>query len=466
MDIFIYINNKEWKSSSNILSNAHKKLLEQVKKGKNNVKDLEKYLNDQVFYPKRVNSNEKVYREKAFDLYKEQTDRVINAHDWSSSLNSSIDNQEYILRDKYESFKHKNYILVETMKKRLEKFNEWMKTPHDFQALVGKSREEIEKITNEAKKVLDQASSTLQIDLINNDNPSIRQAIQNLDDLYKVASRCDIISNDYGIPFELCLSLASMPLEDLKNKNLKDIVNRLENNKIWTGSSQIERKSSNFSKMENLFGENSIKQKNVIKVGNFKIINSYGSSTSAKADVIFQIPGSSDNEVYHISAKNWSTINSSKDFGNTDILSALMRSEINEETLIHYVYNYGAEKSQVLQQIHKLNKLSLAIDILRGNFVATDYNADVAVINDRARKHVFVYDINYLIKNYENTLKFQGYENFTKERQNVINQHKSLLNGPNKVSSFDQYAAIVFSTIHQIKVAVQLANSPGQENKN
>lgn len=134
-------------------------------------------------------------------------------------------------------------------------------------------------------------------------------------------------------------------------------------------------------------------------------------ATSSKTDVILKIPNKTEME-YYISAKNWSNMYGSHNFGETNLLAALIRSLKFQQQVEATFFGLGALRAQTTemhQQINEIYQLSLAIDILRGNFVEARANADTLVINDRSKSCIRVFSISDLIKNYKTKLIFENY---------------------------------------------------------
>lgn len=129
--------------------------------------------------------------------------------------------------------------------------------------------------------------------------------------------------------------------------------------------------------------------------------NNPNMSRQIKMDVSFKIPQLKDwtslgrKNDFRISAKNWFST-SGRDFGETSIYSALVRS--NPKNYLDLYPELLAAKSSIgnnnnnINSIHQLAKYSLLLDILMGYSQIEGY-VDTVVINDRNSKEIKVFAI-------------------------------------------------------------------------
>lgn len=99
--------------------------------------------------------------------------------------------------------------------------------------------------------------------------------------------------------------------------------------------------------------------------------------------------------IFKISAKNWRTIDSSRDFGSTSMLAALLRTTQEIDTVFSYAIqaNY---KEPILSRARNFGKVCAVVDIVMGYSQDNAY-ADTIVINDRAKRQIKVYSIDRIL---------------------------------------------------------------------
>lgn len=153
----------------------------------------------------------------------------------------------------------------------------------------------------------------------------------------------------------------------------------------------------------------------------------------AKVDVFLTAPDAAGDIVkgkqFKVSAKNWNTIDSSHNLGETTFLRGIDRTvrmvSDKEETLLNYIYvmqhpisgeqipnrDFLSEPEErrpiatsALKEGHQLAKESLILDIAMG-LSQKQYSADTLIIMDRQRKRVVVMDLIDEINKYMNSSK-------------------------------------------------------------
>lgn len=124
----------------------------------------------------------------------------------------------------------------------------------------------------------------------------------------------------------------------------------------------------------------------------FKITGVF-SAKQGKMDVLFVMPDDPGTQ-FRISAKNWTAINSSRDFGETDLLGALMRSAGLNPTLGYgiQVGMFRRGRAHEGNNVHQYAKVAILLDVLMGYSQESAY-ADTVVINDRANRKIRVFSM-------------------------------------------------------------------------
>lgn len=179
------------------------------------------------------------------------------------------------------------------------------------------------------------------------------------------------------------------------------------------------------------------------------------SAKQGKADVTFELPNGS---FRGMSLKNWASLagsNKQFGFGETDVLSALIRSSGLDSTQSYaltvlregyYGMDCGAEQ---------FARICIIADILMGYSQQNGWATDL-VINDRSAKRIFVYNIPNLIMNMMTALDIQGY-NHSDIQIDAI----ALYEGVKDMDSgrTEAYIGMMFSDLYSRLVSVHLTGA-------
>lgn len=168
-----------------------------------------------------------------------------------------------------------------------------------------------------------------------------------------------------------------------------------------------------------------------------------------KMDVQLTMPNSG--QIFRVSAKNWESMQK-RDFGNTSLSAALLRSAgLNE--MFGYGIGLGWPDSYADEQtLHNYAKIAAIADIVMGYSQESGY-ADTIVINDRARRHIYVYSMAEVLNEaYKkiNELSLPGYnpDSIESALQNSLNWNQAL-SGDNQ-----NYMQAIYSTLSSIQISV------------
>lgn len=267
-------------------------------------------------------------------------------------------------------------------------------------------------------------------------------------------------ANIMGDAFE---NTAKRALNAEAKKRTNEIFDELLGAKKW-GSKKVSRTSVtggiplkvsvDFSALKKLQqNENSNVQNLRYKDGNMQIIYEASESRSSKMDVEIKF---NTGKSTRLSLKNWGNIESTNflsGMGTTNTLGALLRStgEIN-------VNNYSlvllSNRNSLLSSAHEYAKIGIATDILMG--ISQRYNwAEELVINDRSRKHIYVFNMPLLIQNLSNDLEISGYQ------ENSLHQIAYDVLGTIKLKSgrTSAYIQNMYGVLRSMIVTAKLSNS-------
>lgn len=401
MNIRDYIIGKEYQNTESILLTARGKLYQEAvqkiyNQSNQQIEKLQEFLQEKFYGTESNDQESRRFYQEVLQMYENQTNQIVMGHDWGSE--ARVINQNDNKVPKKGEIEHKAQIYVATLRTRLQQLEEYYNKVKDIKSLQEFSNE-VKKAINEIKKIINStAENRVQIRFTK--ESKMYQMIQHIDLIYaEFLRKTNITLFDYGSILEYGVAVLDAKLDQKKKKITYDII------KDNLGKKQVNRQGTNLDMVFDLseFRDNieEIKDSS-IQIGGLKIKTDFTGATSAKADVILNIPAYEDMP-FKISLKNWADIYDSGSrygFGETSIMGAIARANPSKTVLEHYLYALGplkANKGQI-EAMHKYSKMSLAIDIISGySMRAEGRNADTVVINNRGERKIYVYSIKQLI---------------------------------------------------------------------
>lgn len=417
-------------------------------------KELQDFLNE-AFYPEKyLNKGTNKYAQAIplliAQAYQEKYDAVLNNFSMGASGvsygNIDVTNIPTLLREKHESFEHKTKIYTSTIEDRLSRVKTALQHASDITspeiAQYKKELQSLESILSqllEVKGVRSDKRGTY-IDLTS--DASVMQIVRDMDEKFAAASKVGGIftPQDYGQVLEWILQAFSNNGNSIADQGAEYLVGDFVEKMTKTaGSSKTTKIDGLLSVSKVTVDGTSISQtKNEKGQTEFSVSDGQGNSFSfaaiqgfnpnserqGKMDVNFTFNDKAGNVVpFRISAKNWQTLD--RDFGETNIAYALLRSAGNESA-VEYAYAMQDEHQEGLQDAyHRVAKYSILVDILMGYSQKENY-ADTIVINVRNEKRVIVASIIGIIDEINknlNQLDIAGYDDVTLEtRIRIIRQ--------------------------------------------
>lgn len=425
-----------------------------------NFENLESYLNA-VFYPIQNNSSSAMLNRIQNFIVKEINDSVdstFNSYNFETNTFGSSNSAYQLGVNARERGTHKEggYMKMSTIKARLNSltaFRDKIRTEKDATDMVVKMNELITLLKNslidgEFSDIVDKKGDVVDTKVSFGGNDIMRRQLQRIDELWQQITYInDLPDQRHGLFFEQALQLLGsgvQNLEELQEEKLFEIFT-----KETAGSKLVGRGSLNMSTSVNGIDIKAIPNKNNSisyrvegKNGSYFNMTGTFSDREGKSDVIFQLPnpnGSGPAIDFRVSAKNWSTINSNHDFGETALLSAILRTTGDLDKALAYGIQIGwyAQKNNgpALQNARNYAKLCAIADILIGYSQTTGY-ANTLVINDRARQHVYVYSMNSILNNFDQIIKSNRgfsesniYSGITDFKTHLNIQFQSILEG-------------------------------------
>ena len=429
------------------LSQIHRDIRKRgyAKKTLKQCKDLQDFLN-QAFYPEKyLPKDGKNYTELIARLvsqaYQEKYDIALSNFQMGSSGvtygDVTVSSLPTLLREKHESFEHSSKIYISTIQSRLDRVKQALagtdnvNTP-DVEA-YRKELLSLEQMLNELLSVkgVEQDKSGAYLALKGNE--PLLQAVNIMDQKFAAASKVGGIfkPQDYGQVLEWILqafsnngnSLAEQAAEHLVDGLVEQMTNTAGSSKT-TSKGDFLKVTSKDIKVDGTFVSTGMDDKGQAEYSVSDGVNSFSfsavqgfnpdSERQGKMDVNFTFNDSAGKSIpFRISAKNWQTLD--RDFGETNIAYALLRSAGNESTVEYAFAMQDKYNTNIVNAAHRLAKYSILIDILMG-YSQTENYADTIVINVRSEQRVIVGSIVDIIdqinKDLDN-LAIAGYEDDT-----------------------------------------------------
>lgn len=425
--------------------------------------ELEIFLNNMIYGTNGHSNEAERLANVATSYFENKLQGQFDTFDFASSIlgrNSTEDVGKIALEDR-ESFQHSKYIQYNTVMERLYtalyQMDELQNSPtpiENYEAIMAG----LQAIVDTAEQLLQTEEASL---LSGNQHIQVtantKNLISELDRLYQQMSffkSLPLSSYDIGYVFEKALQAlgSTQTVEEMTDELLYDSFM-----KSTTGTETTSRgglihvagvkvdgitktgKTGQKSTTYNITGDN----------GSTLTISGVFDDKQGKMDVEFKMPNT--DYVFRVSAKNWESMKK-RDFGNTSLAAALLRSGgLNE--MLGYGIGLGWPDSYAdSQNLHNYAKIAAIADIVMGYSQENKY-ADTIIINDRSRRHVFVYSMAEILKEaYQqiNNLALPGYN-----PGSIQNALRDSLNWNQELSGDSQnYMQSIYSTLSGIQVSV------------
>jgi hypothetical protein len=160
------------------------------------------------------------------------------------------------------------------------------------------------------------------------------------------------------------------------------------------------------------------------------------------------LPGGQE---FRASAKNWESMQK-RDFGSTSLAAALLRSAGLNEMLAYGVGLGWPNSYSSSETLHNYAKIAAIADIVMGYSQESGY-ADTIIINDRSRRHVFVYSMSEILKELYQKLSELSLPGYNPD--SVQNALRNSLNWNQPLAGSDQnYMQSIYSTLSGIQISV------------
>lgn len=398
-----------------------------------------------VFYPEKYGGDadaQKYHRaitQLINQAYQQEYDTALNNFDIGSahvSYGVDVNNLEKLIRDRYESFSHKEKIYKSTIKTRLNK----VQAAIENSGIRVKSAEDLTQYENDLLALEANLKSMRYFKGIGSDkngqfydltkgSKTLIQRVKDIDAQYQALSEIGGVftSKDFGQVLEWVLQAFDASTEPIIEDVVDDLISKelLEkamktSGSATTGKDGIKITLNTTPKKKNK--DNIKKQNKEFSIsdgeGNsfsFKAIQGFqpDSDRQGKMDVNFTFNDNGTYVPFRISAKNWQGL--SRDFGNTNIIHALIRSLDIEGAELYT--SAMTDEGKAVQDANDLAKYAIIVDILMGYSQKNNY-ADTLFINDRIGKSVYVISLVDLFEKIYNNIaemKVGGYDNDTIE---------------------------------------------------
>lgn len=416
-------------------------------------KELQDFLN-QAFYPDKYLKGDgtkyaSIISQLIAAAYEEKYNIALQNFNMGASGvsygNITIDNLPTLMREKHESFKHSEKIYVSTIEDRLKRVKEALSHANNLNIPdVDSYKKELISLQGMLQnlaeiKGLGQDKGGQYIQLKGNE--TLLQMVNDMDNKFLALSKVGGIfkPQDYGQVLEWILQAFSNNGESIADQAAEHMTSELIKKMTSTaGSAKTGKSFGNFitADVKSIKSDGTFIQKGVNEKGEAEYtisdgVNSFSfsaikgfnpdSSRQGKMDVNFTFNDSTGTAVpFRISAKNWQTLD--RDFGETNIAYALLRSAGNESAVEYMYAMQDKYNNEIRDAAHRLAKYSILIDILMGYSQVENY-ADTIVINVRSESRVIVASITDIIdqvnKDLDN-LQIAGYDDNTLHARMLI----------------------------------------------
>lgn len=423
-----FFQNDKLLSPESILSQARGRIKNSLKN--EDFDALESYLNA-IFYPSQKDSKipiEKLQTAVVQSL-ESKFQEAYDSYDFSTNIGNAknISNNKYKIGvGMYDAESHSSYIYVNTLKQRMIQLNnqlEKIRNEEDAKIII----QQMELLLEQIQLFLDKAGASIEgtnIKKIQINKPGqeeFRDLLSAIDKGWQAVTFYDSLpfpNWKSGEVFEQALQTTSKGLEFLIQSSEEEILQAF---KTKTAGSGIQQRGTLSLKTETSLNitENEVKdesgnsnyQYNIVgKDGSKFTLSGTFSGKQGKMDVLYTMPNGSSaaGKVFRISAKNWSTLNNTKDFGETSMLNAILRTTGTIDSA--FAYGIQANYPNTLRNARAFGRACLVVDILMGYSQINGY-ADTIVINDRTagKPQIHVYSISNILNKVEGSIHLDNY---------------------------------------------------------
>ena len=425
--------------------------------------ELEIFLNNMIYGENGHSKEAERLANVATTYFEQKFQGKFDQFDFASKVlgrNSAEDVGKIALEDR-ESFHHTKYIQYDTVMERLytalfqmdalqnspEPIAEYEKIKQNLQAIINTA----EQLLKTEEAALLSGSQHIQV------NANTASLIRELDSLYQQMTffkSLPLSSYDIGYVFEKALQAlgTTQTVEEMSDEMLYEAFIQQT-----AGTGSVSRGGLVSVAGVSVEGVTNVGKKGQ-KTTVYNITGDNGSTLSIKGvfdekqgkmDVQLTMPGSG--QIFRASAKNWESMQK-RDFGSTSLAAALLRSAgLNE--MFGYGIGLGWPNSRANEQIlHDYAKIAAIADIVMGYSQETGY-ADTIIINDRSKRHVYVYSMSEILKELYTKISELALPGYNPD--SVQHALRDSLNWNQALSGKDQnYMQSIYSTLSGIQISV------------
>lgn len=430
--------------------------------------ELEIFLNNMIYGDNGHSKEAERLAEIATKYFEEKFQGQFDRFDFASkvlSRNNPEDVGKIALEDR-ESFSHEKYIQYNTVMERL--YNalfqmDALQNSSDPIADYDNIMQNLQAIVDTAEQLLKTEEAALLSGSQHiNVTKNTKDLINKLDGLYQQMTffkSLPLTSYDIGYVFEKALQAlgTTKTLDEMTDDMVYDELYKgfMKNTSGMEAVSRGGLISVAGVKVDSPIAKSGTKNQ---KTTTYNITGDNGSTLTIKGvfddkqgkmDVQLTMPGSG--QIFRASAKNWESMQK-RDFGSTSLAAALLRTAgLNE--MFGYGIGLGWPDSYANEQtLHSYAKIAAIADIVMGYSQESAY-ADTIIINDRSRRHIYVYSMEEILKesyNKINELSLPGYNSGS-----IQSALQRSLNWNQELSGSNQnYMQAIYSTLSNIQISV------------
>ena len=424
--------------------------------------NLESYLNS-IFYPQGTQSNVPIGRlqNAVISTLEPQFKDAFNGYDFGSNIGNATKTDPFKIGvGLYEREGHSSYIQSNTLRTRINQIKEKLdtiKTEPEAESI----RRTMESLITQMDEFLEKAGAPINgtnIKISIKNNSVFSALLQQIDEKWQEITFYDSLpfpNWKAGQVFEQALNVAQLGIDELEKEAEEELLSEFQKKTAGSdsadrGSLSLSTKISGIEIKEILSKKGSKKSYEIIGKNNSKFsVEGIFDKKQGKMDVLYTMPDGVANTgrpTFRISAKNWHTIDSSRDFGSTSMLAALLRTTQEIDTAFSYAIqaNY---KEPILSKARNFGKICAVVDIVMGYSQEASQEkgyADTIVINDRAKRQIKVYSIDRILNKIQNNLNYDDYLIQKTEYHSSLNYSKHL----------NEQIHIIFGELQDYKLAI------------
>ena len=446
-------------SPQSILLQAREKIKKNSTLKDSDFTNLESYLNS-IFYPQGTQSKAPISRlqQVTISALDSQFQDAFDKYDFGTNVGNAIKIDPFKIGvGLYEKEGHSSYIQSDTLFARINQIKEKLntiKTEPEAESI----RQTMESLIEQMNEFLKKAGAPVEghnVRINIKNNYIFQTLLRQIDEKWQEITFFDSLpfpNWKAGQIFEQALNATQLGIEGLETAAEEKLLEKFNND--VAGSENADRGGLSLStRISGITITKTEKNKTI----SYEITGQNNSKFSVKGifdkkqgkmDVLYTMPDgvASTSPTFRISAKNWHTIDSSRDFGSTSMLAALLRTTQEIDTVFSYALqaNY---KEPILSKARNFGKVCAVVDIIMGYSQEASKKAgyaDTIVINDRARRQIKVYSIDKILNKIQNNL---NYDDYLIEK---IEYHSSL----NYSRHLNEQIHIIFNELQSYKLAI------------